>query len=168
MWLGKRPYKNNFLEVYMKNQLFKSAIGRLLIAAILMTAFVGINAWAGGEAETGAAEVKTFKMGHVMNTDHYYQTGSLKFAELVEENSGGKMKVEVYPNGQLGSDHEVLELLQSGDVALATGIPMAKLSSFVPEVEVLNLPYLWESSEAMKEWVNSDSARKMLDIVEEK
>ena len=127
---------------------WKSMICKVWIIALVVTAIVCVNAMAEGE-------VTTLKLSHEMNTDHPYHIGSEKFAQLVDKYSGGTLNVEVYPNAQLGSDEEVMELLKEGVVAFTNGIPAADLASFSPGIEVLNLPFLFESLEEMEKILNN-------------
>nr|WP_243664273.1 TRAP transporter substrate-binding protein [Rhodothermus marinus] len=62
--------------------------------------------------------------------------------ERLEEKSGGTIRVVVYPSQQLGSERELLELLQIGSLAMAK-VSAAVLEGFVPEYQVFSLPYLF-------------------------
>lgn len=69
-----------------------------------------------------------------------------KFAELVEAKTNGEIKVEVFPNSQLGSGREYLESMKMG--ALEFGQAVGGIySMFEPQVTVLALPFLFESRE---------------------
>ena len=72
--------------------------------------------------------------------------GILEFQRLLESKSNGKLKVKIFPDGQLGSERESLELLQIGSVA-ATKVSASILSNFVPEYNVLGIPYLFKDRE---------------------
>jgi len=86
--------------------------------------------------------VKTLKLGHSLDTKHPVHLGMVRMAELVEEKSAGKLKIQIYPSGQLGGERECLELLQIGSLAM-TKVSAAVLENFVPNFEVLGLPYLF-------------------------
>jgi tripartite ATP-independent transporter DctP family solute receptor len=65
------------------------------------------------------------------------------FKEIVEEKTGGKLQVEVYPNNQLGNQRDVTEGIQLGTVQMASiSSPMA---GFVPEANLFELPFLFEN-----------------------
>ncbi|MDQ1002575.1 tripartite ATP-independent transporter DctP family solute receptor [Neobacillus niacini] len=86
-------------------------------------------------------EVMNIKLGHVTNDQSAIHKGSIKFKELVEEKSDGKMIVEVIPGGQLGSEKDLIESTQIGTIQIT--IPSAAvLSNFVPKASVLTLPYV--------------------------
>ncbi len=56
--------------------------------------------------------------------------------------SGGRMRLEIYPNQQLGSEREILELLQIGTLDM-TKVSVATLENFAPKTRILGLPYLF-------------------------
>src|SRR5258707_13643821 len=58
------------------------------------------------------------KFSHVVAPNTPKGKGSLKFQELVEKDTNGKVKVEVYPNSQLYKDNEELQALQLGSVQM--------------------------------------------------
>src|SRR4028119_269958 len=69
-----------------------------------------------------AAHAQTvIKAGHGAQAGHPTQFGLLKFGELVAAKTGGKVKVEVYPDRQLGEEREMVEGLQLGTVDMAVG-----------------------------------------------
>ena len=62
---------------------------------------------------------RTIKFGHLNNADHAVSFGVKRFAELVATKSGGKLKVQVYPGGALGSDQANVSALQGGTLEMA-------------------------------------------------
>ncbi|MEL7043789.1 MAG: TRAP transporter substrate-binding protein DctP, partial [Pseudomonadota bacterium] len=61
------------------------------------------------------------RAGHSASLDEPYHLGLLEFANIVEERSGGRVRVEVYPAGQLGSERMMIEglLLGTLDIVVA-------------------------------------------------
>ena len=70
------------------------------------------------------------------------------FAQLVEERTHGKIVIRVYANGELGDENSVLEQVQFGGIDL-TRVSMGTLAEFFPDVEVLQLPYLYDDADHM-------------------
>jgi len=68
-----------------------------------------------------------------------------RFAELVAEGTQGRVQVQIYPNNQLGNQRDVVEGLQMGSVELANIASV--MASFVPEVNLFELPFLFDGSE---------------------
>ena len=82
------------------------------------------------------------KFSHVVAPDTPKGKGSEKFKELAEQYTGGKVKVEIYPNSQLYKDKEELEALQLGAVQMLAP-SLAKFGPLgVKEFEVFDLPYI--------------------------
>jgi tripartite ATP-independent transporter DctP family solute receptor len=65
--------------------------------------------------------------------------------QRLAEKSGGTMRVDVYPSGQLGSERECLELVQLGGLAM-TKVSASVLEGFAPEFKVFGLPYLFRDA----------------------
>ena len=85
------------------------------------------------------------KFSHVVANDTPKGKGSLKFKELAEKYTGGKVKVEVYPNSSLYKDKEEIEALQLGSVQMLAP-SVAKFGPLgVREFEVFDLPYIFDS-----------------------
>jgi tripartite ATP-independent transporter DctP family solute receptor len=69
------------------------------------------------------------------------------FKKYVEEKSGGRIRVELYPNGQLGGDRQAIEAVQLGTIQMT--IPaVAVLSGFEPKFQVFDLPFLFRDKKA--------------------
>ena len=89
-----------------------------------------------------ADDTKVLYLGHTLPQAHPVHKGMMEFQKALEIKSNGTLKVKIFPDGQLGSEREVLELLQIGGVA-ATKVSAATLSNFVPEYHILGIPYLF-------------------------
>jgi tripartite ATP-independent transporter DctP family solute receptor len=85
-------------------------------------------------------------LGHSLPQSHPVHKGILEFQKALEKKSNGTLKVKIFPDAQLGSEREVLELLQIGSVA-ATKVSAATLSNFVPEYHILGIPYLFRDKQ---------------------
>ena len=88
------------------------------------------------------------KFSHVVANDTPKGKGALKFKELAEKYTNGKVKVEVYPNSQLFKDKEEIEALQLGSVQMLA----PSTAKFAPlgakEFEALDLPWLFKDDAA--------------------
>ncbi|MBK5241487.1 TRAP transporter substrate-binding protein [Clostridium sp.] len=100
------------------------------------------------------------KLGHTGNPDHPYQEASLKFAEIVSEKTNGQIEVKVFPSDQLGKQNELVEGAQLGTVDMVLTSDTL-LSTFVPEIGILNLPFLFEDSEHVQNVLNGTVGDKI-------
>jgi C4-dicarboxylate-binding protein DctP len=89
--------------------------------------------------------VIVIKFSHVVAVDTPKGKAAAYFKKLAEERTGGRIRVEVYPNSSLLSDGEEMEALQLGSVQMLA----PSVSKFgpigVPEFELFDLPYLFDS-----------------------
>ncbi|PDT90441.1 C4-dicarboxylate ABC transporter [Bradyrhizobium sp. Y36] len=94
------------------------------------------------------------KFSHVVANDTPKGKGALKFKELAEKYTDGKVKVEVYPNSTLYKDKEEIEALQLGSVQMLAPSTAKFAPLGIKEFEALDLPWLFKDdatySNAMK------------------
>ena len=92
----------------------------------------------------------TIHLSHVVAENTPKGQAANKFAELVEEKTNGKVKVHVYSNSSLFNDENEFQALQKGDVEMI--IPtFSKMTAYVPNWQVLDLPYLFNTDEEVQE-----------------
>ncbi|MBQ7606636.1 MAG: TRAP transporter substrate-binding protein [Desulfovibrionaceae bacterium] len=88
------------------------------------------------------AAPRLFRLGHEAAPQNPYGQGAVYFANLVKERSNGSLVIEVFPQGALGNQKELLEGVATGVIDMAL-IGTAILARIVPEVAVFDLPYLF-------------------------
>lgn len=92
------------------------------------------------------SDKKTAYLAHTLPVSHPVHQGMEVFAKEVAEISGGKLTVKIFPDAQLGSEREVLELLQIGSIAM-TKVSAAAMANFAPAYKVMGVPYLFRDKE---------------------
>jgi len=94
-----------------------------------------------------AQEAQTLKIACVLDAQHPMMVAGRRVAEIVEQESKGRLKLALYPSSQLGGQREVLQNVQAGviDGALEA---TATLTNFVPQLGVIDLPYLAKDQDA--------------------
>jgi C4-dicarboxylate-binding protein DctP len=108
------------------------------------------------------------KFSHVVAPDTPKGKGSLKFKELAEKYTNGKVVVEVYPNSQLYKDNEELQALQLGAVQMLAP-SLAKFGPLgVREFEVFDLPFILPSKEALRKVTDGPLGKKLMGLLEPK
>jgi TRAP-type transport system periplasmic protein len=100
-----------------------------------------------------AGEVKVMKLATANAKDRSLTRGLYKFGELVEAATNGSIKVEVFPDAQLGGDLQVYEALKIGSVQGST-MSSGPIASFAKRFNILDLPFLFK---------DADTAYKILD-----
>jgi len=108
------------------------------------------------------------KFSHVVATDTPKGKASEKFKELAEKYTGGKVKIEVYPNSTLYKDKEELEALQLGSVQMLA----PSNSKFGPlgirEFEVFDLPYILPDLKTLRKVTEGPLGARLLKLLEPK
>src|SRR4051812_12162176 len=89
------------------------------------------------------AEAQTLRLPHCCAVDSHFDVGAKKFGELLEQKTGGKMKVRVFAGGQLGQETEVIQNVQTGTIEV-TFIGHDPLAQFVPMTTILSMPYIFK------------------------
>ena len=107
-------------------------------------------------------ESKVFYLAHTLPQTHPVHKGIEVFKKALERESKGKLSIKIFPDSQLGSEREVLELLQIGSVAF-TKVSAATLSNFVPEYQVLGIPYLFKNDEHKFNVLEGDIGKSILE-----
>jgi C4-dicarboxylate-binding protein DctP len=120
---------------------------------------------------TGPASAQSpiiIKFSHVVATDTPKGKASEKFKELAEKYTGGKVKVEIYPNSTLYKDKEELEALQLGSVQMLA----PSNSKFGPlgirEFEVFDLPYILPDLKTLRKVTEGPLGLRLLKLLDSK
>lgn len=109
--------------------------------AALSAAFLGLA--------TGAAEAQTLRLATVVNAPHPWIDAAESLKAEVEEKTGGRVTVEIFPGGSLGNDQTVIDEMRIGTVDLIIG-GTQNASPFVPEYGIFSLNYLFEDMDAFR------------------
>src|SRR6476469_10107199 len=105
------------------------------------------------------------KFSHVVAPNTPKGKGSLKFQELAEKYTNGKVKVEVYPNSQLYKDNEELQALQLGSVQMLAP-SLAKFGPLgVKEFEVFDIPYILPDKAALRKVTDGALGKKLMSLL---
>jgi C4-dicarboxylate-binding protein DctP len=119
-------------------------------------------------AGPASADPIIIKFSHVVATDTPKGKASEKFKELAEKYTGGKVKIEVYPNSSLYKDKEELEALQLGSVQMLA----PSNSKFGPlgirEFEVFDLPYILPDLKTLRKVTEGPLGARLLKLLEPK
>src|ERR1700733_3452186 len=93
-------------------------------------------------APASAQSVKILKLGYILSTDSQLGAGATVFADEVAKRTGGRYRIEQYPNSALGGEVEMLKAVQLGtvDLAFITGAP---LPNVLPDIGIFNIPFLF-------------------------
>ncbi|WP_317854155.1 TRAP transporter substrate-binding protein [Chakrabartyella piscis] len=112
-----------------------------------------------------AADAVVIKLGTTVNEEDSFQVAAEKFAEIVEAETNGAYVVEIYPNGTLGDERTMLESMQMGtlDMGIITSGPFV---NFVPEMGVLDMPFLFASNEEAYKVLDGEVGQELFGLME--
>jgi tripartite ATP-independent transporter DctP family solute receptor len=109
----------------------------------------------------------TLRIAHTTAPTHPYTTMAQKLAEQVKAKSNGAMTMTIHPSSQLGGERDLMEGLQLGTVDMMS-CSLGVAASFVPELNVLNLPFLFRDAKHYSEIVKGPIGQRLLKAVEPK
>ena len=133
-----------------------------------MKAWIVATAVSAAVALAGPAAAQApivIKFSHVVTADTPKGKGALKFQELAEKYTNGKVKVEIYPNSSLYKDKEELEALQLGAVQMLAP-SLAKFGPIgVKEFEVFDLPFILPDKAALRRVTDGPLGHKLMSLL---
>ncbi|MCL6638200.1 MAG: TRAP transporter substrate-binding protein [Firmicutes bacterium] len=140
---------------------------RLLLCLLIIGALAAGLTGCGGKntQPAGADKVIEIKFSHVVAEATPKGKAALKFKELVEKNSNGKIKVSVFPSSQLYGDKEELEQLKADNVQFIAP-SVTKLVGFQPAFQLVDMPFLFKSDQAAYNFYDSPAGQKLLKSLE--
>ena len=130
---------------------FNLRSGRLLIV-LCLSLLIGC-----GKSDS----VYVLKLAHVLDAAHPVHKAMVFMGEKLAEKSGGTMRLDIYPSGQLGAERDLIELLQIGSLAM-TKVATAPLEGFVPDMRVFGVPYIFRDDEHRWKVLNGEIGQRLL------
>ena len=131
----------------------------LLVGAFATTACFAWIVRHRNQGDQAAATI--LKLAHSLDQNHPVHLAMVHMAERLEEKSQGSVKLEIFPNGQLGNETECIEQLQRGALAM-TKTSSAPIESFVPDMAVFGVPYAFRDGEHFWKVAESEIGRQLL------
>ncbi len=149
---GKR---NTGMQGGMK---LKKRMAYLLCVALLI--FCGYSACVQKRKEAVPEFVLTY--GENQAEDYPTTQGGLRFAELVKERTDGKVIIQMKCGGVLGEEPSVVQQARFGGVDFVR-ISLASVSDMLPQLNVIQMPYLYKNSEHMWKVLDGEIGEKFLE-----
>jgi tripartite ATP-independent transporter DctP family solute receptor len=133
----------------------------MIRSTVSALAALGLLAIGAGSA---SAET-TLRFAHTQPTSDTHHLATIKFAELVEQATNGEIKISIHPAGELGNDPSILEGVRLGTIDIGqTGNPF--YTRFEPKLNVLDLPYLFDSYEHVYRAIDGEVGQELLGELE--
>jgi tripartite ATP-independent transporter DctP family solute receptor len=110
---------------------------------------------------TKKSEEVVLRLGHSLDMQHSVHKAMVYMGERLSEYSNGQMTVKIYAGGQLGTEREMLELLQLGSLAM-TKVSASPLEGFAPAMQIFSIPYVFRDNAHFWKVLNSDIGKSLL------
>lgn len=117
---------------------------RKTVLSAALTAIIGLGL--GAVSTEATAETKTLRLSHHLAPGHLVDVASKRFAELLAEKTGGKLKVEVFPAGQLAGLRQGTEAVQVGTLDLVWS-DFGTLANWQKHLGFISLPFLFRDND---------------------
>lgn len=132
----------------------------IALAATLVLGLAGCGS--SGSAQTSdtatAENPLVLTLAHGLSESHTVHIAMTEFAEKVEERTDGRIKIEIYPNGQLGSENENMEQLMAGVISM-TKVSAPGLATYNEAYHTFGLPYIFDDTEDFYHKMDSQKMR---------
>ena len=125
------------------------AIRRLAGGIALGLGLAGSLLTPAGYAQDAKIKGMSMRIAHGAPTSDPRHLGALEIKKILEAESKGKIKVDVFPAGQLGEDRDLIEAAQGGGLQIAI-LPTAFMGGFQPLMTLLDVPYLFPQDPTLR------------------
>ena len=114
---------------------------------------------------TGAfAQAVTLNVGHTLAPDSHYQVASTKLAEIAAKKSNGQIKINAFPQSQLGGEVKMIQGARTGGLDMFI-TAQAPLTNTVKAYSLFDMPYLFDSVDQANKVLNGPVGKEFLDML---
>jgi tripartite ATP-independent transporter DctP family solute receptor len=136
----------------------------LVVGTLLSTVGFSLFLRSAGTSKNPTAadnRITVLKLAHTLDQKHPVHQAMEFMATKLKEKSAGTIELQIFPNGQLGSETECIEQLQQGALALSK-TSAAPLEGFVPEIAIFGIPYIFRDEAHYWRVIQSDMGKRLL------
>ena len=142
----------------MKSFFSARRAGRAVMVGTLLAAGVVVASFA------RADEPIVMKLGHTLAPDNHYQLTAQVFAKEVVQRTHGKVRIEIFPQSQLGGEVQMAQALRTGTQELMISA-QAPIGNTIKQWQIFDTPYLFSSIEDANRVLQGPVGRKYLDMM---
>lgn len=121
-------------------------------------------AWLAIASPAARAEVLQLKLGHGLNIDNHYQVAATELAERVARKSKGQIKIDVFPQLQLGGEVKMIQAARAGGLDMLI-VSQAAMVNTVKAYSIFDVPYLFDSMEQANKVLAAPVGKEFLDML---
>lgn len=154
-------------EALNRWQVVRSSSSIILVALLFLFSLTACSSRVTDYDQVGPKDKLIIRFSYVTGEDTPKGLASKRFKELVEERSNGKVEVQIFPNSTLYSDAQELDELKKGDIQMIAPA-ISKLSNVVPEVQLFDLPFLFQSQQDVWSLADGPVGQELFRLLEKK
>jgi tripartite ATP-independent transporter DctP family solute receptor len=113
---------------------------------------------------TAAAQTVTLNVGHTLAPESHYMVATNKMAEIAARKSKGQIKINVFPQSQLGGEVKMIQAARTGGLDMFI-TAQAPLTNTIKEYSLFDMPYLFDSVEQANKVLLGSVGREFLDML---
>lgn len=134
----------------------KKMVAILAAVGLCIASLAGCAQGGAKDSESATAEEPlVLTLAHGLSETHTVHIAMVEFAEKVEADTNGRIKVQIFPNGQLGSENENMEQLMAGVISM-TKVSAPGLATYNESYHTFGLPYIFDDTEDFYHIMDSD------------
>lgn len=135
------------------------------LKAVLRPCALAVALFAGAlSAQAADIKERNLKFPIVNAIEHPQGLGAKKFVEVVDQKSGGKIKIKIFPNGTLGGEQQVAAAMQGGTVEISMMSP-AQIVGTIKEFVVLDFPFAFATEAQADAVLDGPFGQKLMDYM---
>jgi C4-dicarboxylate-binding protein DctP len=142
-----------------------------LNSVALLSALSSVGLWSctktSSDGSSRAAKSIVLRLGHDADVGNAVHLAAVEYAKNVEEASKGRLKIEIFPEQKLGTDHAMIEMARVGELDLLVP-PTSKMSSVSPVMQILDLPFFYPDQAALDKILDGRVGKAILGSVSDK
>lgn len=158
MWIDRWWFENHRTRGTVQRDRLRAlsrSVGRSVCAlSLLLTSAV---VW----ADQPVKPTRVLRMAHTLDQQHVVHKSMEFLASRLDALSHGQLQLRIYPGGQLGSERELIELLQIGSLAM-TKVSAAPLEGFSPNMKLFSVPYVFRDERHLWQVLEGPIGQQML------
>ncbi|GAO93575.1 TRAP transporter solute receptor DctP family protein [Pseudomonas syringae pv. actinidiae] len=125
---------------------------------VVLNALAGLVLLVGTDV---AMAEQTLRLAHASSSSSLINQAMTRFAAQVSEQTNGELKVQLYPDGQLGDEAPIVDSVGAGAIDIGLG---GSTDGIDPRLNALSLPFLFEDSVAVHAYLDSEAGKKFLSM----
>lgn len=117
------------------------------------------------ESKDTSSKKTVINVGHVVSEKNSGHQGMLEFDKILQKKTDGKISLKIFSNAQLGSERELIEAVQLGNLDMAF-VSSAPLAGFAKEFYALDMPFLFKNRASVYKVLDGEVGKEILDELE--